>query len=159
MTNDPVEINRTRVLSNGAVHDGKRIISGPTKPYFTAENGAENQKRAIAKKRMIMAKAANSRVQPELVAEYGADAHIAERAIALQLIATTPESGKAAVMAHSVLIRDCGLDEPKQPMETQHTVTHVLDISPEVADLLAQLRQRAQARYIDADTAQIEDKE
>ena len=65
-------------------------------------------------KRLVMMQAANAEVPPELVAQYGAYAHVAERAQTLQRIASSPEAGKAAVMAHDALIRDTGMGEKQQ---------------------------------------------
>jgi len=85
----------------------------PSKP-FTVENAREMQMKGIVRKRQVMAQAANSEVQDtRLIEKYGPYAHVAERAVTLQRIATTPEAGKAAVMAHAALTRDTGMDEPK----------------------------------------------
>ncbi len=114
--NKPIvgDLPNTRVLANGAVYDmdAKRIVSAEnTTTKFTSANAAEMQARAVAKKRLVMAEAANSDVRPDLVAKYGDYAHVAERAITLQQIATTPEAGKAAIMAHDALVRDMGMSE------------------------------------------------
>jgi hypothetical protein len=50
----------------------------------------------------------------DLIAKYGEDAHIVERAITLQTIASTPEAGKAAVMADTALQRAQGYDTSKE---------------------------------------------
>lgn len=42
--------------------------------------------------------------------EFGDDAHLVERAMTLQTIATTPDAGKAAVMADTALQRAQGYD-------------------------------------------------
>jgi len=45
----------------------------------------------------------------ELLNEYGEDAHIVERGMTLQTIASTPDAGKAAVMAAAHLDKAQGL--------------------------------------------------
>ena len=75
----------------------------------------------------------------------------------LQAIATTPDAGKAAVLAHQALTRDTGLEEPRQA-ETQATVIHVLDVSPELALLLADMRAR-DVHVIDAEIKEEEREE
>jgi hypothetical protein len=73
-----------------------------------------------------MMAAANREVPPELIAEYGAYAHVAERAQTLQRIASSPEAGKAAVMAHDALVRDTGMSE-KQQEQTQQAQLSLTD--------------------------------
>lgn len=100
--------------SDGSIRGegGKLITKLYTPSPITHENAREYQAKAIMRKYQIMAQAANSEVQdPALIAEYGDMAHVAERAITLQRIATTPEAGKAAIMAHDALIRDTGMGE------------------------------------------------
>ena len=111
-----------RVLKNGALYDDekKRIVG--VRPelatgaltMINSENAAEYQLRAVVNKRLVMMRAANREVPAELVAEYGDYAHVAERAQTLQRIASSPEAGKAAVMAHDALIRDTGMSEKQQ---------------------------------------------
>jgi hypothetical protein len=107
---------RTKVLKNGAVYDMNkgRIVANPGggTHAITSANARDMQKLAVERKREVVAHAANRAVQDRsLLAEYGDYAHVAERAMTLQMIATTPEAGKAAVMAHQALIADTGMSE------------------------------------------------
>ena len=96
-----------------AVHPGGQAA------LITSENAREMQASAVNKKRAVMMAAANREVPPELIAEYGSYAHVAERAQTLQRIATSPEAGKAAVMAHDALVRDTGMGEKQAEQERQ----------------------------------------
>lgn len=63
------------------------------------------------KRRRLYALGAQRAVQDvQLVQEFGEDAHLVERAMTLQQIATTPDAGKAAVMADTALQRAQGYD-------------------------------------------------
>jgi hypothetical protein len=142
--NKPIDTDalpNTKVLKNGAVYDMDkgRIVANPRggTQAITSANARDMQRLAVEKKRSVMNQAANRDVSPALRAEYGEYAHVAERAIVLQQIATTPEAGKAAVMAHQALTNDTGMGEGKAIAETQQTVTHTLD--PEVIALLQQI--------------------
>mgnify|MGYP001600768488 CR=1 FL=1 len=128
----------TKTLKNGAVYDldTKRIVdSSNVTTKITAENARDYQSRAVAKKRVIMAEAANSAVQDtRLIEQYGDYAHVAERAQTLQIIASTPDAGKAAVMAHDALTRDTGMAELKQTTDAGARVT--LDIGADALQAL-----------------------
>jgi hypothetical protein len=102
---------------------------------ITHENAREYQASAIAKKREVMARAANREVQPELIAEFGEYAHVAERAINLQRIATTPEAGKAAVMAHDALVRDTGMSEKIEKQGERSDDNYLRDVLADLADI------------------------
>ena len=135
--NTPVDAplpETVKVFKNGALYDTetKRIIgvrpelaTGET-TQITSSNAAEYQARAVVNKRLVMMQAANAEVSPELVAQYGAYAHVAERAQTLQRIASSPEAGKAAVMAHDALVRDTGMSE-KQQEQTQQAALSLTD--------------------------------
>lgn len=122
--NQPVETTdiqpRTKVLSNGAVYDmvTKRIVGGAITTQFTPQNAREMQSKAIAKKREVAAAAANLEVQDERALLFGDYAYLAESAINMQRLATSPEAGKAAVMAAQWLVTNTGVDE-KQQQEQQ----------------------------------------
>lgn len=60
------------------------------------------------KKHEVMARALNREVQPELIAEFGEYAWMAEGAINMQRMATSPEAGKAAVMAFESVMEHTG---------------------------------------------------
>jgi len=139
---------RLRTLKNGAIYDmdKHRIVdSSKVTTLITSDNAREYQTRAVAKKRLVMAEAANSRVRPDLVERYGDYAHVAERAETLQEIATTPDAGKAAVMAHAALVRDTGMDEPRAA-ETAQAVQSGADI---VLSLIERIMSYARADVVD----------
>jgi len=130
---------RTKVLANGAVYDmdAGRIVSGAV---LDSARARDMQRLAVAKKREVMARAANREVQDKsLLAEYGDYAHVAERAITLQRIATTPEAGKAAVMAHQALTQDTGQAEPRgnEQSEAVQAAQIVGDVVHDLAQLSA----------------------
>lgn len=143
-----------RVLRNGALYDDntKRIVGvrpelaiGET-TQITSEIAADYQARAIVNKRLVMMRAANREVPAELVAEYGEYAHVAERAQTLQRIASSPEAGKAAVMAHDALIRDTGMSE-KQAEQQKPAI-----ISPAeqaLVSLVDAMRRAVENRVVD----------
>lgn len=162
-TNVPVDEplpEKIRVLKNGALYDteAKKIVG--VRPelatgdltMINSENAAEYQLRAVVNKRLVMMRAANREVPPELVAEYGAYAHVAERAQTLQRIATSPEAGKAAVMAHDALIRDTGMGE-KQQQEQPSAQLSITDQA--LLGLIQAITAKVQAdngQIVDADT-------
>ena len=92
--------------------------------------------------------AANAEVPQELVAKYGAYAHVAERAQTLQRIASSPEAGKAAVMAHDALIRDTGMGE-KQQMEQPNAPLTLTEQA--LVGLIQAITAKVQAETVDAD--------
>ena len=150
-----------RVLKNGALYDDdiKKIVG--VRPdlatgdltLFNSENAAENQLRAVVKKRLVMMRAANREVPAELVAEYGDYAHVAERAQTLQRIATSPEAGKAAVMAHDALIRDTGMGEKQaeQPTQAAQSLTEQA-----LVGLIQAITAKVQAETIDAQVDEVD---
>ena len=139
--NQPI-IPRTKTLANGAEYDldRGRIISGKNiTTKITSENAREMQSLSIARKRLVMAAAANREVQDvTLFEQFGDYAHVAERAITLQRIATTAEAGKAAVMAHDALTRDTGMSE-KQAEQTASVTNNVLVLDDATRGMIAQL--------------------
>lgn len=89
------------------VHDDKRVIvgrNGGRLTPFTPET-ARAAVRAREEKRIRLYNAGARRAvqDTQLIREYGEDAHIVERAMTLQQIATTPDAGKAAVLAAQAL--------------------------------------------------------
>lgn len=154
-TDAPLPEN-VRVLKNGALYDDekKRIVG--VRPdlatgaltMINSENAAEYQLRAVVNKRLVMMEAANAEVPRELVEKYGAYAHVAERAQTLQRIASSPEAGKAAVMAHDALIRDTGMGE-KQQQEAQSTPLTVTEQA--LLGLIQAITDKVKAETVDAD--------
>ncbi len=85
-------------------------------------------------------------VDHALVKQYGEDAHIVERARTLQEIATTPDAGKAAVMADASLRKAQGLED-KTPITTGGNVTNVLVLDADAAEAI----RRALGDVVDAE--------
>lgn len=96
------------------VHAPRRKIPG-AKGYgtLTPFDSASGRAAALARHeraRRLYAEGAGRAVQDvQLIREYGEDAHIVERAMTMQTIATTPDAGKAAVLAAAHLDRAQGL--------------------------------------------------
>jgi len=120
--------NPARLYPDGSIRNnsGHWLAVHPAGASITRENARELQASGVMKKRAVMMAAANREVPPELIAEFGAYAHVAERAQTLQRIASSPEAGKAAVMAHDALIRDTGMSE-KQQEQTQQAQLSLTD--------------------------------
>lgn len=122
------------VYQNGLVKDkvSGKIIAPSNRRIMTSEEGAERRLKGVIKKREIVAKAANREVQDKTLYEtFGALAWLAEGAINMQRLATTPEAGKASVDAFAALVKNAGLEEPKQSVNDGRVVTqnnlYVLD--------------------------------
>ena len=118
---------------------------------ITSANARDMLKLREEKRMRLYAEGAQLAVQNiGLVKQYGTDAHIVERAMTLQQIASTPDAGKAAVMADTALQRAQGYD-----VKGDNTVNHVhtLELTPEMIDALAQIRghQLDAGDVIDAD--------
>lgn len=163
-TNIPVDAplpENVRVLKNGALYDDekKRIVG--VRPelatgaltMINSENAAEYQLRAVVNKRLVMMQAANAEVPPELVAKYGAYAHVAERAQTLQRIASSPEAGKAAVMAHDALIRDTGMGE-KQQVEAPNTPLSLTEQA--LLGLIQAITDKVKGESVDGEVSDVE---
>lgn len=99
----PLEGERYRTLANGARQDlvtGK-IVAGAV---IDRDRGREMVRAREEKRIRLYTEGAGRAVQDtQLIREYGKDAHIVERGMTLQQIATTPDAGKAAVMAAQAL--------------------------------------------------------
>jgi hypothetical protein len=143
-TNQPLETTditpRTKVLKNGSVYDldKGRIVSGATMPPITAQNARELQKMAVAKKREIAAAAANLEVQDVRALQFGDYAYVADTAINMQRLATSPEAGKAAVMAATWLMDNTGLSEKALQQDNgQPTVGDVAELVNALASFIS----------------------
>lgn len=80
-------------------------------PLITSDTARDMVRLREEKRRRLYAVGAQRVVQDaRLIAEFGDDAHLVERAMVLQQIATTPDAGKAAVMADIQLQRSQGYD-------------------------------------------------
>jgi hypothetical protein len=97
---------------------------------ITPANARQLNRRATEIKRAVIMAAANREVQDEtLIRDFGEYAYIAEGAITMQKIATTPEAGKAAIMAYESLINNSGMGEKQQEQQQARTddpVAHAL---------------------------------
>ena len=144
--NEPIETTdttpNTKVLKNGAVYDmdKKRIVSAPTIPPINAQNAREFQKMAIAKKREVAAAAANLEVQDVRALTFGDYAYVADTAINMQRLATSPEAGKAAVMAASWLMDHTGLSEKAAQPDQAPTVGDVAELVNALASFISTAR-------------------
>lgn len=104
-------IPKTRTLANGAKQDIEtgRIVAGAV---LTRDKARDMVRARVEKKRKAVAEAANDAVQRgDLRVKYGDTAYIAEIAQAQMQIATTPDAGKAAVMAASWIVEHSGMSE------------------------------------------------
>ncbi len=150
-----------RVGKNGALYDmDKKRFVGVRPDLATgaltminSENAAEYQLRAVVNKRLVMMQAANAEVPAELIAQYGAYAHVAERAQTLQRIASSPEAGKAAVMAHDALIRDTGMGE-KQQVEQPNAPLSVTEQA--LLGLIQAITDKVKADTVDGEVSDVE---
>lgn len=108
----PVTIQETQ---NGVIaRDAGGKFTKGTKPknVITSENAREMQRKGVLAKRAVIAAEANRRVEdPELLDRYGDYAYVAELTRTQMQIATTPEAGKAAVMAAEWLVSNTGTSE------------------------------------------------
>ena len=93
-----------------------RWINAPKSPApITHENAHEFARLREEKRMRLYNEGALRAVQDtNLLKEFGEDAHLVERAMTLQTIATTPDAGKAAVLADTALQRAQGYDIGKQ---------------------------------------------
>lgn len=109
----------TKTLSNGAVYDldKKKIVSGA----MLTSDTARDMVRAREEKRIRLYNEGAKRavLDPQLIRDFGDDAHIVERGMTLQTIASTPDAGKAAVMAAQHLDKAQGLVADKVDADSQ----------------------------------------
>ena len=116
--------------------------------------GAREEKRI-----RLYAEGAGRAVQDtQLIREYGKDAHIVERGMTLQQIATTPDAGKAAVMAAQALDVAQGLIVKGKPETADGGVTFD-DAQRDLIRDLAAIARRVSAEIgaIDAEVTPTED--
>lgn len=102
-----------RTLSNGATYDmeKKKIVAGAV---LTSDRAREMVRAREEKRIRLYNIGAQRAVQDtQLIREFGDDAHLVERAMTLQILATSPDAGKAAVMADSELRKAQGYEIPK----------------------------------------------
>lgn len=152
----PEVVQVQKLEGDGVIVRGKGglFLKGTRSPHMiTSENAREMQASGVIKKREVMMQAANAEVPAELIAQYGAYAHVAERAQTLQRIASSPEAGKAAVMAHDALIRDTGMGE-KQQQETQNAPLTLTEQA--LVGLIQAITAKVQAETVDGEVSDVE---
>lgn len=138
------------VQTHTDTHEGARVIvgrnGGKLRPFTPETSRLAAQARAEKRMRLYAEGAGLAVVDHALVKQYGEDAHIVERARTLQEIATTPDAGKAAVMADASLRKAQGLED-KTPITTGGNVTNVLVLDAEAAEAI----RRALGDVVDAE--------
>lgn len=131
-------------------HDSKRVIRGGrggALTPFTPETARAAVQAREAKRMRLYAEGAGLAVQDTtLIQKYGEDAHIVERARTLQEIASTPDAGKAAVMASAHLDKAQGL-VAERGNEQADTLTALADVMRLAAGFASMLPE-----VIDADS-------
>jgi len=146
------------MTDNTLTHDSRAVRrvpgrNGGTLTPFDSER-ARAAVRAREEKRMrLYAAGAGLAVEDAaLLADYGDDAHIVERAMTLQRIASTPDAGKAAVLAAAHLDKAQGLIAPAADADTAPRSR----LDDAVAGLLAAMTRAIapdDADVVDADTS------
>lgn len=155
----PLEGERYRTLANGARQDlttGK-IVAGAV---IDRDRGREMVRAREEKRIRLYTEGAGRAVRDsQLIREYGADAHIVERGMTLQQIATTPDAGKAAVMAAQALDVAQGLIVKGKPEAADGGITFD-DAQRELIRDLAAIARRVSAEIdaaIDSEAALVDD--
>lgn len=155
----PLEGERYRTLANGARQDlvtGK-IVAGAV---IDRDRGREMVRAREEKRIRLYTEGAGRAVQDtQLIREYGKDAHIVERGMTLQQIATTPDAGKAAVMAAQALDVAQGLIVKGKPETADGGVTFD-DAQRDLIRDLAAIARRVSAEIdaaIDSEAALVDD--
>jgi hypothetical protein len=128
--------------SDGTIRDsGGRAMALPEKMRehaITSDRAREMIRLREEKRRRLYAIGAQRMVQNQkLIEEFGEDAHLVDRAMTLQQIATTPDAGKAAVMADTALQRAQGYDV--KPTDLDNVPTMPPATSAETAHILARV--------------------
>jgi hypothetical protein len=148
--NVPVEVDDREVKRNAR---GQFLAPPPgSAPPITSDSARDMVRLREEKRRRLYNIGAQRMVQDEaLVQEFGEDAHLVERAMTLQQIATTPDAGKAAVMADSALQRAQGYDV-KQDDNTQSQATEIIGALTELMRIASTINLHdTDAEVIDAD--------
>lgn len=109
-----------RLYEDGTIRNAKgQALTAPPgllKHAITSDTAHDMIAAREAKRRRLYAEGAQLAVQDmRLLEMYGHDAHIVERARTLQEIASTPDAGKAAVMADASLRKAQGLEDEAEP--------------------------------------------
>jgi hypothetical protein len=138
-------------MENTIAHDAAPLViegrNGGRLTPFNSET-ARAAVRAREEKRMrLYNEGARRAVQDvTLIREYGEDAHLVERAMTLQAIASTPDAGKAAVMADAALQRAQGYETPRGTQDDQAAQVITAVANAYTAETMAQLWRDVQAQ-------------
>lgn len=151
------------VQTHTDTHEGARVIvgrnGGKLRPFTPETSRLAAQARAEKRMRLYAEGAGLAVVDHALVKQYGEDAHIVERARTLQEIATTPDAGKAAVMAAQALDVAQGLIVKGKPEAADGGITFD-DAQRELIRDLAAIARRVSAEIdaaIDSEAALVDD--
>lgn len=124
---------------------------------FTPETARLAAKAREEKRIRLYTAGAGRAVQnKELIREFGEDAHIVERGITLQEIATTPDAGKAAVMAAAQLDKAQGLTPDRAERDDAPAASLTLTLDPAVSSAIARLLQLRGADVVDVEAEDVE---
>lgn len=134
-----------------------KIVAGAV---IDRDRGREMVRAREEKRIRLYTEGAGRAVQDtQLIREYGKDAHIVERGMTLQQIATTPDAGKAAVMAAQALDVAQGLIVKGKPEAADGGITFD-DAQRELIRDLAAIARRVSAEIdaaIDSEAALVDD--
>ena len=121
---------------------------------ITHENAREMQRKGVLAKRAVIAAEANRSVQDaELLDRYGDYAYVADMTRTQMQIATTPEAGKAAVLAANWVVQNTGMDE-RTAQEGQSVADAPVTLA--LVELLGAITRRLEQGRLDADVVDAE---
>ena len=139
-------------MTDTITHDSPRVIpgrNGGRLTPFTSENARDMVRLREEKRIRLYNEGAKRAVQDlQLIREYGDDAHLVERAMTLQTIASTPDAGKAAVLADTALQRAQGYDTGKRDSSSGGNTVNIVALPDDVVRVLDDLRAMMQGRTI-----------
>lgn len=143
-----------RLYADGSLRDNRGRLLAPAPnaaPPITTERVPDMIAAREAKRRRLYAIGAQRAVQDtRLIEEFGADAHIVERAVTMQTLATTPDAGKVSVMAAAHLDKAQGLIGERVDSDTAQTVANAAAVGVAVASVMERvLRDVMQAQQDD----------
>lgn len=150
-----------RLYPNGAIRNerGQLLVKPPFAAQTITSDTAHDMIAAReAKRRRLYAIGAQRAVQDtRLIEEFGADAHIVERAVTMQTLATTPNAGKVSVMAAAHLDKAQGLIGERVDSDAAQTVANAAAVGVAVASVmervLRDVMQAQQGDVVDGEAA------
>jgi hypothetical protein len=140
--NEPVEVEQI------AERDARgRWLTRPAGSRVITSDEARDMVRIREEKRIRLYNIGAQRVVQDarLIKEFGEDAHIVERGMTLQTIASTPDAGKAAVMAADKLDVNQGLIVKGQPEAPAQNINNILALTSDAARIIADAMSRIRA--------------